>query len=218
MMKSPAVSAAPPAQSAAASAPSPMASPTPPAASPKSAIVASQPSSAMCSPSTAPATASPPTAATPPTPAATLAPVDHSLFFSAAGTGAAAGAAAGANGGGASGPISGTGTSMACPTRAVAGTATWMKWPGADGCGTWIVVPGPPGGTVTQVVGPGAVIGVLGAVHRYGGRISRRLPVFLLTCSMFLKSTSYALPLRLYRAFGKPARKARLMILSSWCS
>mmetsp|Transcript_82455 Transcript_82455/g.233369 ORF Transcript_82455/g.233369 Transcript_82455/m.233369 type:complete len:230 (+) Transcript_82455:437-1126(+) len=229
MMKSPAVSAAPPIQSAAASAPPAMPSPTvsaapaahspaPAAQSPRPSTVASQPSSTMCSPRLAPPTTSPPTATAPAVPAATLAPVLQPFFSFLSFSGLAAGAAAAATGGGAdgSGPWSsaapahassgGTGTIIAWPAFALAGTETLMNWRLSFGCGTWIVVPGAPTGTFTQVMGPGSMIGAEGGFHLCGGRMLRCLPDAAFSCTRFLKSTIYVWPRRLYLAFGKPDR------------
>mmetsp|Transcript_26449 Transcript_26449/g.53644 ORF Transcript_26449/g.53644 Transcript_26449/m.53644 type:complete len:229 (+) Transcript_26449:51-737(+) len=165
MTKSPTSSAAPSTQSTAASAPPAMASPASVATSPRSAMVASQPSSAMCSPRRAPPTAKPPTTSAPPPTAATLAPVPHFFFsFSSLGsTGlysdeiSAAGKAEGSPGG--------IGTSIAWPTLAVGGTLTAMNCSLFLGWGTWMVVPGAPGGTVMQKDGPAGAMGFSGAFH-----------------------------------------------------
>mmetsp|Transcript_18784 Transcript_18784/g.33007 ORF Transcript_18784/g.33007 Transcript_18784/m.33007 type:complete len:214 (+) Transcript_18784:211-852(+) len=212
MMKSPVSSAAPaiqsPASSAApatalpmSSAASTMPSPASVAQSPKSAMVASHPSSAMCSPRTAPATARPPTAATPAAPAATLAPVLQPFFSGAAATGVAGGAEGSgswlregvgtASGEAEAAATSGTGTNIAAPTLAPEGTFTEMNCPFALGCGTWIVLPGDPAGTLMQMVGPDSTIGFAGCFHAYGGRISRTLPVRMFFCFMSLKSAWY---------------------------
>mmetsp|Transcript_18786 Transcript_18786/g.33014 ORF Transcript_18786/g.33014 Transcript_18786/m.33014 type:complete len:222 (+) Transcript_18786:224-889(+) len=207
---SPASSAAPATALPTSSAASTMASPASVATSPSSAIVASHPSSAMCSPRTAPATARPPTATTPAAPAATLAPVLQPFFVGAA-TGVASGAE-GSRGGaegsrdGVEGPESwpregvgtasgeaeamrGTGTNIAAPTLAPAGTFTEMKCPLAFGCGTWSILPGDPGGTFMQMVGPDSIIGFSGCLNLCGGRISRNLPVCAFICFISLKST-----------------------------
>mmetsp|Transcript_61436 Transcript_61436/g.97424 ORF Transcript_61436/g.97424 Transcript_61436/m.97424 type:complete len:221 (-) Transcript_61436:158-820(-) len=220
MMKSPASSAAPaihsPASSAAPATASPtssaapeIASPASAATSPSSAMVASQPSSAMCSPRTAPATARPPTATTPAVPAATFAPVLQPPFFFSSSVAGAAGVGAagvGPDGVGASGTgvgkssSLGIGTNIAAPTLALAGTFTAIYWPFLAGCGTWMHVPGDPGGTLMQKVGPASTMGFSGCFHLYGARISRDLPVRMFFWLMLAKSTWYAWPLSLYLA------------------
>merc|ERR1719263_2268735 len=67
----------------------------------------------------------------------------------------------------------GTGTNIACPTLALRGTLTAMYAPFTPGCGTWIVVPGDPGGTVMTVVGPAGTNGLEGAFQSRGARIWR---------------------------------------------
>mmetsp|Transcript_76516 Transcript_76516/g.144118 ORF Transcript_76516/g.144118 Transcript_76516/m.144118 type:complete len:207 (-) Transcript_76516:218-838(-) len=184
MTKSPTSSAASTTNSPASTAKSPIASPAASSPSPAASTVASTPCSAMCSPRTTPPTARPPTTATPAAPAATFAPV---LQPPPPAAGASAAAAAGSAAGVDDGP-SGTGTSMAWPTLAVGGTFTAMNSPFLPGYGTWMVVPGAPGGTLITVVFPGGTRGFDGAFHLKGGRISRSLRVSLLICFMLLKS------------------------------
>mmetsp|Transcript_126155 Transcript_126155/g.218627 ORF Transcript_126155/g.218627 Transcript_126155/m.218627 type:complete len:210 (+) Transcript_126155:28-657(+) len=187
MTKSPTSSAASTTNSPASTAKSPIASPAASSPSPAASTVASTPCSAMCSPRTTPPTARPPTTATPAAPAATLAPV---LQPPPPASGAAAGSAPGVSAtaaGGLDGP-SGTGTSIACPTLAVAGTFTAMNSPFLPGYGTWMVVPGAPGGTLITVVFPGGTRGLDGGFHLNGGRISRSFLECLLICFMSLKS------------------------------
>ena len=189
-----------------------IASPASAATSPSSAMVASQPSSAMCSPSTAPATARPPTATTPAVPAATFAPVLQPPFFFSSSVAGVGGAGVGPDGVGASGTgvgkssSFGIGTSMAAPTLAFSGTFTAMNWPFFAGWGTWMHVPGEPGGTLMQKVGPASTMGFAGCFHLYGARISRDFPLRIFFWLMVLKSTWYCWPLSLYLAWGKPAR------------
>mmetsp|Transcript_167470 Transcript_167470/g.296501 ORF Transcript_167470/g.296501 Transcript_167470/m.296501 type:complete len:206 (+) Transcript_167470:29-646(+) len=183
MTKSPTSSAASTTNSPASTAKSPIASPAASSPSPAASTVASTPCSAMCSPRTTPPTAKPPTTATPAAPAATLAPVLQPPP-PAAGASAAAAPGASATESGASG----TGTSIACPTLAVAGTFTAMNSPFLPGYGTWMVVPGAPGGTLITVVFPGGTRGLDGGFHLNGGRISRSFLECLLICFMSLKS------------------------------
>merc|ERR1711907_179056 len=125
-----------------------MASPASVRPSPIASTVVSTPCSEMCSPNMTPPTAKAPTPATAPAaavPAATLPPVlQPELFFSACTGEPVAVTAASA----------GTGTNIACPAFALRGTFTAMNAPFTPGCGTWIVVPGDPGGTLMTVVGP----------------------------------------------------------------
>merc|ERR1719162_2903479 len=113
-----------------------MASPAVSSPSPAASTVASTPCSAMCSPSTTPPTAAPPTATAAAPVAATFAPVLQPPDFPSACTAASVG----------------TGTSIACPTLALAGTLTEMKAPFTPGCGTCMVLPGDPRGTLITVV------------------------------------------------------------------
>merc|ERR1719486_405990 len=165
-----------------------MASPASASPSPAASTVASRPCSAMCVPRIAPPTAAPPTPRT----AATLPPVVHPPPPDFGGTLAppAAAEAPGADGVASrvASDSSGTGTSIACPGLAVAGTLTAMNFPDLPGYGTWITVPGAPAGTFTTVVFPFGTIGAEGAFHLLGGRMSRVLPVERLTCFTRLKS------------------------------
>merc|ERR1719436_653553 len=99
---------------------------------------------------------------------------------------------------------------MAWPAFADAGTSTEMNESLDFGCGTCMVVPAAPSGTLMQVVGPLGTIGAAGGFHLWGARISRSFPDPVFFCVIALKSTWYNCPRSLYLAFGKPARKARL--------
>merc|ERR1719382_374962 len=155
----------------------------------------------MCSPRMAPPTTSPPTATAPAVPAATLAPMLQP-FFSFPGFAAAAAAGGGAEGSEPSwdtvpahaSSSGGTGTIIAWPAFALAGTETLMNWLLSFGCGTWIVVPGAPAGTFTQVMGPGSEIGAEGGFHLCGERMLRCLPDAAFCWTRFLKSTVYFWP------------------------
>merc|ERR1719387_594624 len=70
------------------------------------------------------------------------------------------------------------------------GTSTWISWVLSLGCGTDIVVPLLPGGTLMHIVGPGLVTGAEGGFSLWGGRISRDFPVVAFFCVMPLKLTS----------------------------
>merc|ERR1719238_1264767 len=157
-MKSPTSSAASTTNSPASTANSPMASPASAKLSPMASMVPSTPCSAMDSPNTTPPTAKAPAPATAAVPAATLAPVlQPELFWLAAAPEVFASPVA------VIAASAGTGTNIACPAFALRGTLTAMYAPFTPGCGTWMVVPGDPAGTVMTVVGPSRTNGLEGA-------------------------------------------------------